>query len=394
MGKRGNSEGSIYRHNEKYWAASITLENGKRKYFYGKTRKEVQEKLRVALNEQKQGTLVTAPQQTVEQFLKQWLETCKPSVRIRTYERYETFVRLHVVPVIGHIQLQKLTAQHIQALYAKKLEEKLSPTTVNVLHAMLHKAFDDAVRWGLIARNVCDLVSPPRRAHYEIKPLTMEQAQQLMAAAKGHNMEALFVLALTTGMRRGEILALKWQDINFSQNTLQVRRIFTRAPGNRYIEAEPKTQKRRRSVMLPPFAIDLLKQHRIRQLEVKLQAGAQWGSMQWQEYDLVFCSSLGTPLNPSKMIDRFNTLLKKAGLPHIRFHDLRHSAATLLLSMGIHPKVVQELLGHNQISMTMDIYSHVLPTMQQDAMSKLNDAFLEQGHDSKLLEGDSGQSQV
>ncbi len=214
MGKRGNSEGSIYRHNEKYWAASITLENGKRKYFYGKTRKEVQEKLRVALNEQKQGTLVTAPQQTVEQFLKQWLETCKPSVRIRTYERYETFVRLHVVPVIGHIQLQKLTAQHIQALYAKKLEEKLSPTTVNVLHAMLHKAFDDAVRWGLIARNVCDLVSPPRRAHYEIKPLTMEQAQQLMAAAKGHNMEALFVLALTTGMRRGEILALKWQDIN------------------------------------------------------------------------------------------------------------------------------------------------------------------------------------
>lgn len=382
MGKRGNSEGSIYRHNEKYWAASITLDNGKRKYFYGKTRKEVQEKLRVALNEQKQGTLVTAPQQTVEQFLKQWLETYKPGVRIRTYERYETFVRLHVVPVIGRIQLQKLTAQHIQALYAKKLEEKLSPTTVNVLHAMLHKAFDDAVRWGLIARNVCDLVSPPRRAHYEIRPLTMEQAQQLMAAAKGHNMEALFVLALTTGMRRGEILALKWQDINFSQNTLQVRRIFTRAPGNRYIEAEPKTQKSRRSVMLPPFAVDLLKQHRIRQLEVKLQAGAQW-----QEHDLVFCTSLGTPLNPSKMIDRFNTLLKKAGLPHIRFHDLRHSAATILLSMGIHPKVVQELLGHNQISMTMDIYSHVLPTMQRDAMSKLNDAFLEQEHDGKPLGG-------
>ncbi len=141
--------------------------------------------------------------------------------------------------------------------------------------------------------------------------------------------------------------------------------------------------------MLPPFAVDLLKQHRIRQMEVKLQAGAQW-----QEHDLVFCTSLGTPLNPSKMIDRFNTLLKKAGLSHIRFHDLRHSAATLLLSMGIHPKVVQELLGHNQISMTMDIYSHVLPTMQQEAMSKLNDAFLEQGHDRKLLEGDSGQSQA
>src|SRR5258708_3111448 len=197
----------------------------------------------------------------------------------------------------------------------------------------------------------------------------MEQAQQLMAAAKGHNMEALFVLALTTGMRRGEILALKWQDINFSQNMLQVRRIFTRRPGNRYIEAEPKTEKSRRSIMLAPLVVELLKQQRVRQLEAKLQAGEAW-----QERGLVFCTSVGTPLNPSKVVERFKTLLKKAVLPEIRFHDLRHSAAGILLSMGVHPKVVQELLGHNQISMTMDIYSHIIPTMQQEAMNKLNDA--------------------
>ncbi len=234
---------------------------------------------------------------------------------------------------------------------------------------MLHRALKDAVRWGLVARNVCDLVSPPRRAHYEFKSLTKEQAQQLLTALHGHNMEALFVLALTTGMRRGEILALKWQDIDFVQNTLQVRRIFTRSKGQRYVLAEPKTDKSRRSLMLPTLVVDLLMQHRTHQQEAKSEAGEFW-----QALDLVFCTALGTPLNPNKVLERFKTVLKRAGLPDIRFHDLRHSAATMLLTMGVHPKVVQELLGHNQISMTMDIYSHVLPTMQQDAMNKMNDA--------------------
>jgi integrase len=237
---------------------------------------------------------------------------------------------------------------------------------------MLHKALEDALRWNLVARNVCDAVSPPRRDRYEIHPLTTEQAQQLLSAAHGHPLEALFVLALASGMRRGELLAIKWQDIDFSAGRLQVRRIFTRAPGNRYIEAEPKTEKSRRSIALPTLVVDLLLQHQEKQVQVKRQAGEAW-----QEKDLVFCTSLGTPLNPSKVVDRFKSLLKRAGLPDIRFHDLRHSAATLLLGMDIHPKVVQELLGHNQISMTMDIYSHVLPTMQKDAMDKLNDALQE-----------------
>jgi integrase len=369
MSRRGHGEGSIYLRSDGRWAASISLEGGKRKTFYGKTRKEVQEQLKTALYDQQKGMLATGPQQTVEQFCSQWLEAHKATIRIRSYERYEELMRLHIIPALGHHQLQKLTAQQIQSFYTKKLNDGLSPTTVNGLHAILHKALDDAVRLGVLARNVCDAVSSPRRAHYEIQPLSMEQSQQLLAAAKGHNMEALFVLALTTGMRRGEILALKWQDIDFAHNMLQVRRIFTRRPGNRYIEAEPKTEKSRRSIMLAPLMVDLLKQHQARQVETKQQAGASW-----QERGLVFCTSLGTPLNPSKVIDRFKTLLKKANLPAIRFHDLRHSAATILLSMSVHPKVVQELLGHNQISMTMDIYSHVLPTMQKDAVNKLNDA--------------------
>ncbi len=219
---------------------------------------------------------------------------------------------------------------------------------------------------------MCDAVSAPRRTHYEIKPLTKEQAQLLLDTAKEDSLEALWVLALTTGMLRGEVLALKWQDINFEQGMLQVRRIFTRMKGNRYIESEPKTEESRRSIMLMTVTLETLKRHRIHQLEAKQEAGEFW-----QERDLVFCTSLGTPLNPNKVLERFKTVLKKADLPDIRFHDLRHSAATMLLSMKVHPKIVQELLGHNQISMTMGIYSHVLPTMQEEAMNMINEALQE-----------------
>ena len=379
MGKRGNGEGSIYfRTSDEKWVGSITLENRKRRVFYGKTHKEVQEKLKVALREQQQGTLVTAPRQTLVQFLTDWLENSqRQSVRPRTYERYEELVRLHIAPALGRYELQKLSAQHLQAFYAKKAEEGLSATTINHFHNVLHKALDTAVKWNLVARNVCDLVSPPRRKRYEVHPLTLEQVHKLLAVVEGHEMEALFRLALATGLRRGELMGLKWQDINLDAGVLQVRRILSRVPskmpGKGYVEAEPKTQKSRRSVVIAPFALEALKQNRERQREAEITAGPLW-----QDHDFVFCTSIGTHLNPTRdMLDQLKVLLKKAGLPDIRFHDLRHSAATLLLSVGVHPKVVQEILGHSQISITMDVYSHVLPGMQQEAMSRLNDALRE-----------------
>lgn len=239
-------------------------------------------------------------------------------------------------------------------------------------HNVLHKALDNAVRWRIIAYNVCDLVSPPRRKHYEIQPLNEEQIQQLLAAAHNHPQEALFILALATGMRRGELLGLKWRDINLATGILQVCRILTRVPtkveGRGFVEAEPKTEKSRRSIVLPPFALEALKKHRVQQIEKKLKAGPKW-----QEHDYVFCTSLGTHLHPDRdVLVALKGLLKQANLPPIRFHDLRHSAATLLLSVGVHPKVVQEILGHSRISMTLDVYSHVLPNIQQEAMQKLN----------------------
>jgi integrase len=377
MAKRGNGAGSIYhRKSDNKWVGSITLENGKRKVFYGKTQKEVQDKVNNALYEQQRGTLLITSQQTVEHFLTDWLEnTHKRRIRPRTYERYQEAIKLHIIPALGRYQLQKLTPQQVQAFYAKEEKNGLAPATIIYYHSVLHNALDMAVKWGFINRNVCDVVSPPRKKRFEIQSLTTEQVQKLLSVLRGHKWEALFTMAIVTGLRRGEILALKWQDINFESCTLQVRRILSRVPTNTpgrehvYVEAEPKTQKSRRNVVIAPIAIAALEKHKALQAEARKQAGKDW-----LENDYVFCTSCGNHLGPNYVVDVLKRLLKQAGLPSIRFHDLRHSAASLLLSLGTHPKVVQELLGHTQISMTMDIYSHVLPGMQQEAMNKLSQA--------------------
>jgi len=369
MTKRGNGEGSIYRRKEdNIWVASVTLDSGKRRVFYGKTRKEAYDKLQKALSEHQQGLLIGTSKQTVEQYLVQWLAGRKHIIRSSSTRMYESFIRIHIVPVIGNVMLQKLTAQHIKMLHSKKLDEGLSPTTVVSIHRMLKTALSDAVKAGMLAKNVCNNVETPRKKEYEMKPLTLEQAQKLMKFVSGHELEAIIVLALTTGMRRGELVALKWQDINFIQGTLQVRRTITRDKKLKYIEAELKTKKSRRSVTLASLTIDILLRHRIHQGEVKLKAGSEW-----QEHDFVFTTAIGTSLNPESLLGRFKKILKRAELPNIRFHDLRHSAATLLLGMGVHTKIVQELLGHSTMAMTADIYSHVLPTMQQGAIDRLND---------------------
>jgi integrase len=383
--KRANGEGSVYRRADGKWVGSVSIQvpnkGLKRKVFYGKSKTEVREKVLAALNEKQKGTLIVAEQQTLQAYLEQWLEnSVKLTIRPRSYERYAEIVRLHIVPILGKMKLQALAPQHVQMLQAQKTQEGLSSTTVAAIHGVLHKALKDAVKLGLVARNVCDAIPPPRKHHKEISPLTVDQVRKLLEAAKGHPQEALFVLALATGMRRGELLGLKWQDINFTTGMLYVRRTLSRLPtqmgrerGDLYIEAEPKTKNSRRSIALARFALEALEQHRKRQEEMKDQAGGYW-----KDNDYVFCDEYGQHLDPGYgALVQLKLLLKKARLPDIRFHDLRHSAATLLLSMGVHPKIVQEMLGHSEISMTMDIYSHVLPTMQREAVSRLNQIFME-----------------
>lgn len=371
MGRRGHGEGSIYKRKDGRWVASISVEGNRRKYFYGDTRREVQEALKKALHEQQQGTLATAPQQLMRVYLENWLEQVyKPTVRLTTFNMYRSVVHHHLIPAFGHIPVQKLAADKIQAYYAQKLKEGLAPSTINLIHAPLRKALENAVKWGLVSRNVAKLVTLPRVEQYEAKVLTVEQAHKLIEVACGSRMEGLLIVALTTGLRRGELLALRWSDIDLEKGTLYVRHTMSRIPGYGYVEGEPKTKSSKRMIMLPAVAIEALKKHREYQEQERVKAGEKW-----QEQGIVFSNRYGDFINPEAVLDALHRLLKEAGLPRMRFHDLRHSAATISLVAGVHLKVVQERLGHSRISTTMDIYSHVLPSMQQEAVDKIEGVF-------------------
>jgi integrase len=372
MAKRTYGEGSVFQRKDGRWIASIRLENGKKKLIYCKSEKDAYATLRKALHEKERGVLLTGPQQTLKMYLEQWLEQAHrlSTIRTSTYTMYRIVIHKHVIPLLGHIQLQRLTPQQIQVFYAKKLDEGLSAKRVRGFHAVLHRALENAVKWNLVARNVCDLVTPPVPKRHEIQTLTPDQVQRLLQTAREHRLEALLTVAVATGMRRGELLGLHWQDIDFKTRSLYVRRTVGRIGKFGIVESEPKTQRSRRKITLPAFVMDTLKQHQEHQHEMRAKAGTQW-----REMGIVFCNIYGGYLESSNLHDAFKRLLEKADLPNIRFHDLRHSAATILLSMGVHPKIVQELLGHSTISMTMDIYSHVLPSMQQETMDKLDDLF-------------------
>ena len=369
VGKRANQEGSIYKRKDGRWVASIVLENNKRKSIYCKTQQEAMKAVREVNQQKDQGMLLTGEDQTLNNFLTTWLQdVAKHNVRVRTYERYRELITLHIIPVLGKTKLQKLMPQQLQSLYNQKLEEGYAPQTVKHIHRVLHKALNDALKWQLVIRNVSNAVSPPRVPKKEMRVLSGEQAQQFLEVSQGDPFETLYVLALTTGMRQGELLGLKWEDIDLAIGILQVKRTVTRLVGKGFTVSEPKTTQSRRRIHLTKLAIEALKQHRIRQREARLAAGPEWQDQGW-----VFCNTIGSPVEVGNMIRRsFRPILVKAELPIIRFHDLRHSAASLLLLLGVHAKVVQELLGHSQISVTLDTYSHVLPSMQEEAMNRLD----------------------
>ena len=358
MARRKHNEGSVFQRKDGRYVAQVRLENGKKKQSYFQTEKEANVALRKMLHEQEKGTLPTGQQQLLKTYLNQWLEQVhKPTIRIGTYNAYRIMLDKHIIPALGYIPLQRLSPQHVQAFYANKLNEGLSLIRVRGLHSVLHSALEVAVKWNLVGRNVCDLVSPPVPKRHEIQPLTPEQAQRLLQTAQGHQLETLLTLALATGMRRGELLGLRWQDIDFEARCLHVQRSVGRTGKYGLIESEPKTQRSRRKIMLPAFVVEALKKHQQQQLVTREEAGTDW-----QEKDIVFCGRNGKYFDLTSLEYHFKRLLKSAELPNIRFHDLRHSAATMLLGMGVHPKVVQELLGHSNISMTLDTYSHVLPS--------------------------------
>ena len=367
MAKRGNNEGSIYKRSDGRWAAALSLPGGKRRTLYGKTRQEVAGKLTAATRDRDTGIPATPQRQTVGQFLQRWIEeSVRPTLRPRTFERYEGIVRNHLVPSIGRRTLHGLSPQDVQALYTGKLDS-LSARSVEHIHAVLRRALGQALKWGLVARNVATLVDLPRPTRTAVRPFTAEEARRLIEVIRGHRMEALYVLCLTVGLRQGEALGLRWDDVDLDGGTLQVRTALQRFEGA-YQLVEPKTSRSRRTLALPEIAAAAVWEHYNRQQDAKVEAG-----LIWEDWGLVFTTPRGTPLNRHNVTREFQNLLEQVGLPRQRFHDLRHTCASLLLAQNVQARDVMEVLGHSQISLTMNTYSHVMPPALRNAATRMDD---------------------
>ena len=374
MAKNGNGEGGITRHKKSgLYMARYTVQTPtgpKRKTLYGKTRREVADRLTKAKADRDGGLVFDADNMKLGEYLGRWLtDSVRDTVRPTTFERCEQMVRLHIRPVLGQLKLKNVTPTHVRGLYREKLDAGLSPRTVQYIHVTLHKALKQAIADGLIPRNATEAVKPPQVRREEMRPLTAEQVRILFDAAEGDRLAALYVLAVTTGLRQGELLGLKWDDVDLEGGTLRVRRTLTTAKGGLQLTA-PKTKGSRRTVKLTQKAVQALRSHLERQLGEIDRAGSLW-----RENGLIFASESGDPLDRRNVTThRFKPLLRQAGLPQIRFHDLRHTCATLLLTKNVNPKIVSEMLGHASIAITLDTYSHVLPNMQDSAAKAMEDA--------------------
>src|SRR5215212_8592130 len=376
MAKNGNGEGSIYEHKRNgkkvgyrgaYWV--YTSDGPKRRYVQGKTRAEVNQTLTKVMADRDGGLVFDAGSLTVGEYLDRWLKEVKDTVRESTYERNDQLIRLHIRPAIGRIKLKNLTTAHARWFYRERLDSGLAPATNHKMHVVLHKALKAAVADGLIPRNAAAGLKLPRITREEIDPLTEEESRRLLEAARDDTLKALYVLALSTGMRQGELLALKWEDVDLDGGRVRVRRTLTHVD-KAFVLGEPKTKNSRRTIRLTKGTISALQAHLSRQLEETEEMGSLY-----QPGGLIFATEAGTIINPSNLRNRsLKPLLKRAGLPPIRFHDLRHTCATLLLSKNINPKVVSEMLGHSSISITLDIYSHLMPDMQEKAAKALEKA--------------------
>lgn len=377
MGKRSNGEGTIVKRSDDRWAGAITLPDGRRKWLYGKTQQEVARKLAAVRHDRDSGLPISTDRRTVGDYLESWLEMRKPSLRPSAHENYTWYCRQYIIPSIGQVPLAKLTGEHVQRLLSARLSDGLALSTVRYIHAVLRNALNEAVSLGLIARNAALVVKKPRAPRIEMRCWDPEQARRFLAAARADRLYALYVLALSTGLREGELLGLRWRDVSLpdsGEGALRVQHTLHWRAGLLSIE-EVKTAAGRRQIHLSTQATEALREHRTRQLVERATAG-----LRWRDHDLVFCTMSGGAIHVSNFRRRsFLRLVHAAGVPYIRPYDMRHTAATLLLLAGIHPKVVSEMLGHSSVTITLTIYSHVLPMIQRDAASAMDRLLGEEG---------------
>lgn len=372
--RRGNGEGSVRKRPDGTWEARLRLDDGRRKSFYGKTRAEASRKLAACIRDQERGVLALGNErQSVARYLASWLLTTRATVEPSTYESYEAHVRRHLVPAFGRLPLIELTPQHVQHLMASMLAAGLAPNTVRNVRSTLRRALNEAMALGIVARNVATLTRKPKAARGEMRVYDEVQVRMLLAeAAATTRHEALITMAVTTGARLGELLALTWRNVNLERGYAQIQRNARRFTGRGIVMKDTKTSmSSRRKLELPAVTVDALRRHRTRLYAERLKVGPAYED----HHDLVFPTSHGTPLAASNFWREYRRIVARAGLPYIRPHDLRHTAATLALLQGVNPKKVQEMLGHASVAITLSLYSHVLPSMHRDAATAMDDLF-------------------
>lgn len=372
MKRRGNREGSIYKRKDGRWCGAVLLGydfEGKpiRKYIYGKTRREVAEKLSKLLQDRDTGLLTPSKENyTLGQWLELWLKLYKkPQLRQTTYDRYLTVIRNHLSNRIAGIPLERLRTEHLQGLYLHMEKQGLS-RSIRMLHTLINGSLKQAMKLGYVSRNVAEAATLPRKKQKEMKVLSEEELERFLESAKTFRLYPAFLLLISTGLRRGELLGLKWEDIDWDKKMIMVRRNLVEYRG-KVVFQEPKTKNSCRTIPLTETALEELKNWRKKWLEERLRLGPEW-----PETELVFPSRVHTPERPRNFLRTFKVILEKAGLPpDVTIHSLRHTYATSLLKSGEHPKIVQELLGHSSITTTLDIYSRVMPGLKEQAQKKM-----------------------
>lgn len=369
--RRGHGEGSIYqRKSDNKWVGTVDLGwadgKRKRKVVYGATRAAARERMAEVQRQLHEGTLPSG-RQRLGPFLEDWLTVVLPSTHIRpsTVANYALVVRKHLIPGLGHQWLNKLRPEDVQRFLNEKATS-LSPRSVQNLRTLLGAALQHAMKWGYVARNVARLTNPPRLERKEVVPLSPMEARRLLEESKEDRLYALYTVALAIGLRKGEVSALRWADVDLEAATLRVTGTLKRVTGEGLVRDEPKTSRSRRTVPLPQVCLDGLQAHRVAQALERLAQGERW-----QDLGYVFTSPVGSPLDPRNLTRHFEAACRHAELPKTRFHDLRHTCASLLLAQGVQPRVVMETLGHSGIAITMDLYAHVMPSQQREAADRM-----------------------
>ena len=371
MAKRLKGEGSVTQRRDGRWMARLDLgwQNGRRvrKCFYGATAQEAQEKLLKARADLAAGLPVAVERQTLGQFLDTWLENARGRIRERSYERFSDIARLHVKPALGRIRLDRLTAADIQRLLDRKTADGMAAQSVVHIRNLLRLVLNRALRWNLIARNPALLVDVPPIRRAPVAYLQPEQARRLLDATRGERLEALYTVALSLGLRRGEALGLKWEDIDLDAGRLTVRRALQRMRSGLKL-TDTKTAKGNRAIALPRVCVRALRERQRQQAAERLAAGRDW-----KDTGLVFTTRNGGPIDPMALHRDFRRVLHNAGLAPIRFHALRHSAAAFMLAQGVPLKTIQEVLGHSSIAVTSGFYAHVGEELKRQAAEAMDE---------------------